>query len=334
MFRVKQMTSTPAVVCIGGGTGMSMMLRGLKNYVKNITAIVTMSDDGGGSGVLRDELGMPPPGDIRNCIQALSNIEPTMEKIWSYRFECGSLKGQSFGNLFLAAMNGISNSFDEAVSRVSEVLAITGRVLPVTTEDVRLAAKFEDGGEILGESKITEAKKKHHCRIKSVHLVPEHPPALRECIEAISTSDMIILSPGSLYTSIIPNLLVDGISDAILKSDALKLYICNVMTQPGETENYTAQDHIKAIFTHGGGKMFDYCLINNSEVSDEALEKYAKDGAVPVAADTCQIEKMGVCPVFANVAGYSDSFFRHNPWLLAAEIMKLYNEKSETKIFK
>ena len=175
----KYITASPAVVCIGGGTGMSTMLRGLKNYVKDITAIVTVSDDGGGSGVLRDELGMPPPGDIRNCIQALSNTEPTMEKLWSYRFESGSLKGQCFGNLLLAAMNGISESFEDAVAKVSDVLAITGRVLPVTDEDVNLKAELEDGSSVVGESAIARQKRIHGCRKDRLPCIPASTPLRR-----------------------------------------------------------------------------------------------------------------------------------------------------------
>jgi uncharacterized cofD-like protein len=259
--------SAPAVACIGGGTGLSTMLRGIKAFTPNITAIVTVADDGGGSGVLRDELGMLPPGDIRNCIEALSNTEPTMEKLLAYRFEEGRLKGQSFGNLFLAALNGISGSFDEAVAKMCEVLAITGRVLPVTNENVQIEATLADGGVVVGESKIGDAKTAHGCRIESVRLVPERPAALPESLEAILEADMIILGPGSLYTSVIPNLLVNGISEAIRSSNALKLYVCNIMTQDGETEDYTVSDHIEALFHHGGGKLFDMCLVNNMPIA-------------------------------------------------------------------
>ncbi|MEF9972027.1 MAG: YvcK family protein, partial [Oscillospiraceae bacterium] len=210
----------PRVVVIGGGTGLSNMLRGLKRYTGKLTAIVTMADDGGGSGTLRDELGMPPPGDIRNCLQALANTEPTMEQLLSYRFKDGCLKGQSMGNLFLAALNDISGSFDEAVRKMSEVLAITGRVLPVTTEDVRLFASFDDGTEVLGESKIMAHKKSGDRRISRVNLIPENPPALQDSIDAISQAELILLGPGSLYTSIIPNLLTAGITEAIASSDA------------------------------------------------------------------------------------------------------------------
>ena len=220
------------VVAIGGGTGLSTMLRGLKLYTKQLTAIVTVADDGGGSGVLRQDLGMPPPGDIRHCMEALANVEPLMAQLLQYRFREGGLAGQSFGNLILAALNGIMPSFDQAVEGMSQVLAITGRILPVTTENVLLEAEFENGNTVLGESRICQFKKEQDCRIRRVRLLPENPPALQAAIEAIAEAEMIIFAPGSLYTSIIPNLLVDGIVDAVRRSDALKVYACNIMTEP------------------------------------------------------------------------------------------------------
>lgn len=228
-------TAEPAIVAIGGGTGLSTMLRGLKLYTGKLTAIVTMADDGGSSGTLRDQLGMLPPGDVRNCLQALANTEPTMEQLLEYRFSEGSLKGQSLGNLFLAALNDIYGSFYGAVQRLSDVLAITGRVLPVTTEDVRLLACFDDGTEVLGESKIKSFKKQGDKNISRVRMIPDSPPALRESIDAINRADLILLGPGSLYTSVIPNLLTDGVSRAIQESDALRIYILNVATEDGET---------------------------------------------------------------------------------------------------
>ena len=215
----------PRIAVVGGGHGLSNMLRGLKDYTENLSAIVTVADDGGGSGALRQDLGMPPPGDIRNCLVALANTEPLMKQMMDYRFQEGTLAGQSFGNLFLAALNGISPNFDTAVRRMSEVLAITGRVLPVTTADVQLEAEFENGASVVGESKIFYCKKKEDCRITKVRLLPEHPKALPEALAAIYEADMIVLGPGSLYTSIIPNLLVEGIVDAILESSALKIYV-------------------------------------------------------------------------------------------------------------
>ena len=235
-------TSAPRIVAIGGGTGLSTMLRGLKTVSPAITAIVTVADNGGGSGVLRQELGMPPPGDVRNCLQALANTEPTMEALLAYRFKEGTLKGQSFGNLFLAALNDMSPSFDQAVSRMSDVLAITGRVLPVTNADVQLIADFDDGATVVGECEIAEYKRGEQRRIRRVYLSPEKPPAIPACLEAIEQADLILLGPGSLYTSVIPNLLVDGIAEAIHASDAAKVYVMNLMTQDGETEDFTARD--------------------------------------------------------------------------------------------
>ncbi|MBE6948847.1 MAG: YvcK family protein [Ruminococcaceae bacterium] len=314
----------PKIVCIGGGTGMSTLLSGLKLYTPNITAIVTVADDGGGSGVLRNELGMPPPGDIRNCILALANIEPTMSKLLNYRFEEGSLKGQSFGNLFLAAMNGISSSFKEAVAKTSDVLNITGRVYPVTSENVHLLAEFEDSSVVLGESKIVAAKKENGCKIKDIKLIPENPPALPEAIEAIRNADMIILGPGSLYTSILPNLLVKGIPEAIDNATAEKLYIANVMTQEGETEGFTVSDHINVLLHYGGIKGFDMCLSNTGLVSPQVLEKYALEGASQLFADREAIEAMSIKLYEAPLLLSGSSLARHNPRLTAREIFKLF----------
>ena len=258
----------PRIAVIGGGTGLSTMLRGLKKLSRSITAIVTVADDGGGSGMLREDLGMPPPGDVRNCLQALANTEPIMEQLLAYRFTEGSLKGQSFGNLFLAALNGMSETFDEAVRRMSDVLAITGRVLPVSNENVYLAADFDDGSEVVGESRIADFKKGTDKRISRVHLIPERPRALPQAIEAISAADMIVLGPGSLYTSIMPNLVTDGVAEAIAKSDAFKIYVLNVMTQDGETEGYTASDHIEALFSNSGEHLFDWCLANSLAIPE------------------------------------------------------------------
>ena len=215
----------PRIVAIGGGHGLSTLLRGLKVYTRNLTAIVTVADDGGGSGVLRSDLGMPPPGDIRNCMEALANTEPVMEKLLTYRFTEGSLAGQSFGNLILAALNGITGSFEEAVSEMSHVLAISGRILPVTSADVKLEATFENGAAILGESKIADFKKAQDCRIRGVRLIPERPTPVSAAIQALREANLILLGPGSLYTSVIPNLLVDEVTEAICESDALRVYI-------------------------------------------------------------------------------------------------------------
>ena len=323
----------PRVVCIGGGTGLSTLLRGLKFFTFNLTAVVTVADDGGGSGVLRDELDMPPPGDIRNCMQALANAEPTIERLLAYRFSSGHLDGQSFGNLFLAAINGISSSFDAAVKTMGEVLSITGRVLPVTNEKVWLEAEFEDGSKIVGESKICDAKAERRCRIKHIRLIPDGAAVLEDSRRALLEADMIVFGPGSLYTSVIPNLLVSGVADAILQSDAIKVYVCNVMTQPGETEGYTAGDHISALFQHADGRLFDYCLVNNSESPQEIIEKYRLDGAEPVKDDIGSEGFLGVEAVYASMSSEHGSLARHDSGLLAKELIKLYFDKSDTKIY-
>ena len=319
----------PKICAIGGGHGLSNMLRGLKNYTENLSAIVTVADDGGSSGMLRQDLGMPPPGDIRNCLEALANTEPLMSELMHYRFTDGSLAGQSFGNLFIAALNGISPSFDAAVRRMSEVLAITGRVLPVTTADVQLEAEFENGSSVIGESKIFYCKKREDCRIKKVRLLPQHPQALPEAIEAIETADMIVLGPGSLYTSIIPNLLVEGIVDAIRRSRALKVYVCNVMTQEGETEGCSAADHIAALFQHSAPGLFDLCLVNSSPIPADVAARYAGEGAEPMHCDTARCRELGVEIIRRPVATVDcDGYVRHHCDALARELMLLHAERS------
>ena len=318
----------PKICAIGGGHGLSNMLRGLKNYTDQLSAIVTVADDGGGSGMLRQDLGMPPPGDIRNCLEALANTEPLMSELMHYRFTDGSLAGQSFGNLFLAALNGISPSFDAAVRRMSEVLAITGRVLPVTTADVQLEAEFENGSSVIGESKIFYCKKKEDCRITRVRLLPDHPQALPEAVAAIEDADMIVLGPGSLYTSIIPNLLVDGIVDAIRRSRALKVYVCNVMTQEGETEGYTAGDHIAALFQHSAPDLFEVCLVNSSPIPASVAARYAQEGAEPMRCDTERCEAMGVEVVCRPVAVVENGYVRHHSDALARELILLHAQRS------
>ena len=318
----------PRVVVIGGGHGLSTMLRGLKHYTENLSAVVTVADDGGGSGMLRQDLGMPPPGDIRNCMEALANTEPLMSELLHYRFTEGTLAGQSFGNLFLAAMNGISPSFDVAVSRMSEVLALTGRVLPVTTADVQLQAEFENGATVVGESKIFYCKKREDCRIRQVRLVPEHPKALPDAVSAIREADMVVLGPGSLYTSVIPNLLVDGIVDAIRDCNGLKVYVCNVMTQEGETEGYTVSDHIRAIFEHSSQGLFHLCLTNSSPIPKGVAARYAEEGAELLRCDKEACEALGVEIVNRPVATVKNGYVRHHPGHLARELILLHAERS------
>ena len=315
----------PRIAAIGGGHGLSAMLRGLKRYTKHITAIVTVADDGGGSGMLREDLGMLPPGDIRNCIMALANTEPTMERLLNYRFTEGSLSGQSFGNLFLAAMNGISGSFDEAVQRMGEVLAITGSVLPVTNQNVYLEAEFDNGSRTLGESKIFYAKKINDCRIRQVRLVPEHPQALQDSIDAIRQADIIVIGPGSLDTSIIPNFLVDGISEAIRSSGAVREYILNIMTQDGETDGYTGEDHVRALLEHAGGDVIDVCIANNAPVPEKWLAPYRQEGVGPIEVDRAGIEALGVA-VREFPLCRPGRYIRHDADALSRAILSVWRE--------
>ncbi len=321
-------SSGPRIVVIGGGTGLSTMLRGLKKYDTWPTAIVTMADDGGGSGRLRSEIGMPPPGDVRSCLVALSNTESTLEKLLLYRFTEGSLAGQNLGNLFLAALCGICGSFEAAVASMSEILAVQGRVLPVTASDVHLEATFENGTVVRGESNIFKFKKQQDCRVQSVRLLPEHPAPLPAVPEAIRNADLIVLGPGSLYTSIIPNLLVDGVCQALRESRALKIYVCNIMTQDGETEGYTASDHVKAIFDHAGPGLFSLCLLNSAPLPENLQAQYRAEGAEPLRIDFSELNAMGVEAVLAPLVSNDSDFARHDPDLLARTLLQLHSERS------
>ena len=323
----------PKITAIGGGTGLSTMLRGLKKYTRNLTAVVTVADDGGGSGVLRRDIGMPPPGDIRHCMEALANVEPIMQRLLTYRFTEGGLAGQSFGNLILAALNGVTGSFEEAVSQMSQVLAITGRVLPVTNDNVALEATFENGTRVLGESKISAFKKEQDCRIESVRLLPEHPLALPAAIQAIEEAELILLGPGSLYTSVIPNLLVDGIARAVCASKALKIYICNIMTQDGETEGMTASDHVAALLRHSGPGLVDVCLCNSAPVRPGLVERYREEDAAPIVVDRAAIEALGGEVVTRPLASETLNYARHSFARLAKAVMELYEERAHTRIF-
>lgn len=325
---LQQWERGPKIVAVGGGTGLSTMLRGLKKYTRNLTAVVTVADDGGGSGMLRQDLGMPPPGDIRHCMEALANTEPIMEKLLTYRFTEGTLCGQSFGNLILAALNGVTGSFEEAVTQMSHVLAITGRVIPVTSADVQLEAVFENGARVVGESQIAACKKEQDCRIHHVSLIPGLPRATPAAIEAIGEADLILLGPGSLYTSIIPNLLVEGIAQAIAQAEAPKIYVCNIMTQDGETEGYTAADHLEALLVHGAPGLLDLCLANSAPVKAELLEKYRQEDAVPLVVDRERIARLGLELVERPVASERGNYARHDPDRLAEAVLEIYRRRT------
>lgn len=266
----------PKILAIGGGTGLSTLLKGIKNYSSDITAIVTMADDGGGSGVLRRSFGMLPPGDVRNCLLALSDIEPEMNTLLSHRFEKGELKGQSFGNLFLLAMNEIYGSFEEAVKMASSILRVKGTVMPITVNDVNIEATYDDKSKAFGESILPAEAIKDNKKIKRVELCPKDVEPLDGVITAINKADIILIGPGSLYTSIIPNLLVKGVTEAIISSPAKKIYVQNVMTQHGETDDMSVKDYVGAIFEHSD-KIFDSIIINNKVLSEDLKKKYQEE---------------------------------------------------------
>ena len=273
------------VIVIGGGTGLSTMLKGIKKYTPHITAVVTVSDNGGGSGKLRREMGMIPPGDVRNCLVALANTEPIMEKLLQHRFKEGDLCGQSFGNLFLAALTEITGSFEEAVKLSSNVLAITGKVLPVTYEDVHLEAVFQDNKKVVGETQIVEYGKANHLDIQQVSLGPRAPLPAKEVMTAIEEADLIVFGPGSLYTSIISNLLVDKVTAQIAKSKADKIYVANVMTQPGETTHLSLEEHVVVLERYVGEGIINKVIANNASIPKKYLKQYIADGAKVLKID-------------------------------------------------
>ena len=303
---------------IGRGTGLSVLLRGLKEYSSNITAIVTVGDDGGSSGRIREEFGMVPVGDVRNCIVALSDREELMEQIFDYRFKQGEgLDGHSLGNLLLVAMSHLTGSFHDAVTDINEVLHIRGRVLPVTDEPITLKAILDDDTEIVGESCVSQATRP----IVRLTIEPEDVQPLEEALEAIRRAEAIVLGPGSLFTSIIPNLLVDGIVDAILNSHAMKFYVCNVMTQAGETDNFTAEDHLLSLLEHGRKGIVDYILVNNhATMNREILQRYAEEGAAPVTYKKDQLELLNVRVIEADLLN-EQHVLRHDSTQLAETIM-------------
>jgi uncharacterized cofD-like protein len=324
LYEKRRSNKGPEIVAFGGGTGLSNLLRGLKKNSDNLTAVVTVADDGGSSGRLRNEMGILPPGDIRNCLVALADREPLMEKLFQHRFESeGGLEGHSFGNLYIAAMTEVLGDFEEAVRASSKVLAIRGKVLPATNEDIKLGAVYHDQEKRMGESAIPVCDKE----INKVFLYPENASTTPEVRESIRKADVIIIGPGSLYTSILPNLLVKGITEEIKNTDALKLYVCNVMTQPGETDNYTAADHANAIIDHCGPGIFDYIIVNNRQGTKELQKKYEAEGAYPVKIDHQRLKDLGVKIIEADLLK-KNSYLRHDPDELAQliyELNKKYN---------
>lgn len=324
LYRRSKLNKGAKIVAIGGGTGLSMLLRGIKKYTNNITAVVTVGDDGGSSGRLREDMGILPPGDIRNCIAALADDDNLITELFQYRFKKGEgLEGHSFGNLFLTALCAITGNMVKAVKESSKVLNIRGVVLPATLDDMKLAAEFEDGSTIKGESNIPE----EHKHIKKLFTEPAHCKALPEVLEAIANADLIILGPGSLYTSVIPNLLVDGIVDAIMESTAKKIYVCNIMTQPGETDNYSVASHINALITHAKGrKIIDAVLVNDS-LPDNISEGYAKNGSIPVRLDMENLAPTGITVVSQKlIEENKQGLVRHSSHRVARAVYYWYRK--------
>lgn len=291
LYKRRKLNRGPRIVAVGGGTGLSMLLSGAKNITNNLTAIVSVGDDGGSSGRLREEMGILPPGDIRHCITALADDEDLVNKLFKYRFKNGEgLEGHSFGNLFLTALYDITGDMVSAVRASSRVLSIRGRVLPATLDDMKLVAEMDDGRIVHGESTIPEA----HGRIKRLFTEPANCKALEDVIQAIRNAELIILGPGSLYTSVIPNLLVKQISEEIIKSKARKIYVCNIMTQPGETDNYTVSDHLKALIQHSGSNKIVDAVLVNDYLPEKLADIYQKSGSYPVKLDTQEVKKLGI----------------------------------------
>jgi uncharacterized cofD-like protein len=307
----------PRVVAIGGGNGLAALLRGLKTHTSNLTAVVTMADDGGSSGLLRRDMGMPPPGDLRNCLVALADDESLMSHLFQYRFPDGALQGHSFGNLFMAARAEVTGDFERAVEESTHVLKVHGRVLPSTMDDVVLHAQLEGGGQVSGESTITAADRLP----RRVWLTPEEPRAVPQAVSAIMRAELAVLGPGSLYTSVIPNLLIPEVRRALKDTRAWVVYVCNVMTQPGETDGYTAADHVDALHRHGMSGIVDAVLVNDMPVEPKLLASYERLGARPVQVDDERLKRLGTKIVRARVTAQTD-VVRHDSECLAQALLR------------
>lgn len=327
LYNRRRLNRGPKIVAIGGGTGLSTILKGLKHITNNLTAIVTVGDDGGSSGRLREEMGVLPPGDIRNCIAALANEEDLVTRLFQYRFNTGSgLEGHSFGNLFLSALCAITGDMVTAVKESSKVLAIRGKVLPSTLDDMRLIAELEDGRVIMGESQIPKAKGK----IVKMRTEPAVLRALDDAVNAINDANLIIFGPGSLYTSVIPNLLIPAITEAVIKSKAKKIYICNIMTQPGETDNYSVSDHAKAILDHSSYKNVINTVFVNDSLPKNLTLKYKSVNSLPVKLDIEKIKELGLNIVIRRlIEKNKDGYVRHSPERIAKTVLQWYKKNNK-----
>ena len=329
LYRKRKLSRGPRIVAVGGGTGLSMLLSGIKNITNNITAIVSVGDDGGSSGRLRESLGILPPGDIRHCMTALADDEDLITKLFQYRFKSGEgLEGHSFGNLFLTALCSITGDLVRAVKESSNVLSIRGRVLPSTLDDMKLVAEMEDGRIIHGESNIPEA----HGKIKRLYTDPQDCKALDDVISAIKNAELIILGPGSLYTSVIPNLLIKEISDEIAKSAAKKIYVCNIMTQPGESDNYSVSDHVNALMQHAGSRKIINTVLVNDYLPPNLAQKYQMSASYPVKLDAENVKKLGV-NIFAKklIEDSKEGLVRHSSNRVARAIYYWYRKEMKAE---
>jgi len=324
LFQRKQLGRGPKIVAIGGGTGLSVLLTGLKEYTSNISAVVTVADDGGSSGRLRQQFDILPPGDIRNCLVALADAPALMRDLFQFRFDTSSeFSGHSFGNLFITVMTRLTGDFEKAIKETSKVLALKGQVIPSTLDKVILVAEHKDGSTTEGENRIPKVGRP----INRVYLKPAQAhQATQEAIKAIEEAQVIILGPGSLYTSIIPNLLIKDISDKIAASGAIKVYVCNIMTQPGETDDYKSSTHLRALINHGHPRLVDYCVVNDGYIPEAVAKRYGQEHSYPVVNDKKNIENMGYRVVEDNIGVVEKGVIRHDPFKLTRIIVGLIEE--------
>ncbi len=319
MYQKRYLERGPRIVVIGGGSGLAVLLHGLKEFTSNITAIVTVADDGGSSGRLRTQFNIPPPGDIRNCLVALADAEPMMSDLFQFRFqESGELEGHNFGNLFILAMLKITGDFEKAIKESSKILAIRGRVIPATLKKVSLVAEHADGSLTEGESNIGKSTS----AIRKLYLKPQGCAATEDALEAIARADGVVIGPGSLYTSILPNLLIENLSQALAACQAPKIYICNVMTQPHETDQLTAFDHVNAIVEHARPEVLSHVIFNTGQIPQNILKKYAGGQAFPVAPESARIRALGYTVIEADIINCVDTI-RHNPRKASKTIIEI-----------
>lgn len=319
IYKQAKLKRGPKIVAIGGGTGLSTLLKGIKEYTSNLSAVVTVADDGGSSGRLRKDYHIIPPGDIRNCIVALANEEDILAKLFMYRFTGkGELKGHNFGNIFITALTNISGDFPKAINEISKILSIQGEVLPVSLDNIKLRARLVNKKIIEGQANISKSK----YPIEKIEIVPQNCTPYEKALKALKTADAVVIGPGSLYTSIIPNLLVPKVKEILEDSKITKIYVCNIMTQPGETDGYSVSDHIKAIFKHSSNKVIDYVLVNNGIPSETKLKKYRAKNSYLVKIDRNEVKKLGVKLIEKKLFD-DEVYIRHSPYFLAKAIMKI-----------